>query len=42
MRYDRILIAFFASTLAILAVAPAAAQTPYDGLLECHDRDQGR
>jgi hypothetical protein len=32
MRYDRILIAFFASALAILAVAPAAAQTPYDGL----------
>ena len=32
MRYDRIYIAFFASALTVLAAAPAAAQTPYDGL----------
>ncbi len=32
MRHDRIRIAFFASALAALAAAPAAAQTPYDGL----------
>jgi len=32
MRHDRIRIAFFAFALAALAVAPAAAQTPYDGL----------
>jgi hypothetical protein len=32
MRYDRIGIAFFASTLTALAAAPATAQTPYDGL----------
>jgi hypothetical protein len=32
MRHDRIRIAFFALALAALAAAPAAAQTPYDGL----------
>ena len=32
MRYHRILIACFASALTALAAAPAAAQTPYDGL----------
>jgi len=32
MRHDRIRIAFFACALAALAAAPAAAQTPYDGL----------
>jgi hypothetical protein len=32
MRHDRIRIAFFAFALTALAVAPAAAQTPYDGL----------
>jgi type 1 fimbria pilin len=32
MRYHRVLIAFFASALTALAAAPAAAQTPYDGL----------
>ena len=32
MRYHRIHIAFFVSALTALAVAPAAAQTPYDGL----------
>src|SRR5258708_694549 len=32
MRHDRIRIAFFAFALTALAVAPAAAQTLYDGL----------
>jgi hypothetical protein len=32
MRHDRIGIAIFASALTALAAAPAAAQTPYDGL----------
>jgi hypothetical protein len=32
MRYHRIHIAFFVFALTALAAAPAAAQTPYDGL----------
>ena len=32
MRYHRVRIAFFVSALTALAAAPAAAQTPYDGL----------
>jgi type 1 fimbria pilin len=32
MHHDRIRIALFASALTALAAAPAAAQTPYDGL----------
>ena len=32
MRYQRIHIAFFVSALTALASAPAAAQSPYDGL----------
>ncbi len=32
MRHHRVRIAFFVSALTALAAAPAAAQTPYDGL----------
>ena len=32
MRYHRVRTAFFVSALTALAAAPAAAQTPYDGL----------
>ena len=32
MRHHRVHIAFFVSALTALAAAPAAAQTPYDGL----------